>query len=366
MEKVGIGIIGCGNISGAYLTAMASFPILDIRGVADLNPDLAEAKAREFNVPAKTVEELFADAKVEIIVNLTIPKAHVAVALQALEAGKHTYSEKPLGINFAEGNKLAEVARARNLRIGAAPDTFLGGGHQTARALIDQGVIGQLVGGSATFMCPGHERWHPNPAFYYEVGGGPMLDMGPYYITDLVNLLGPVSQVAGFATTPQTERLVTSEPRNGERIPVHVPTHVAGMMAFANGAVVQVVMSFDVAGHKHVPLEVYGTEGTLIVPDPNKFGGPVEYLKKGGAFEDQPVTAPYAEGNFRSLGVADMAHAIRSNRPHRANGDLALHVLEVMEAFHTASETGRTVTITTAVERPAPLSESIVDGRLTK
>ncbi|OWV70777.1 oxidoreductase [Rhizobium sp. R634] len=366
MERVGIGIIGCGNISGAYLKAMASFPILDIRGVADLNRELAEAKAREFNVPARTVEELFADPDVEIIVNLTIPKAHVAVALQALEAGKHTYSEKPLGINFAEGKKLAEAARARNLRIGAAPDTFLGGGHQTARALIDQGVIGQPVGGSASFMCPGHERWHPNPAFYYEVGGGPMLDMGPYYITDLVNLLGPVAQVVGFATTPRAERLITSEPRNGERIPVHVPTHVAGMMAFANGTVVQIAMSFDVAGHKHVPLEVYGTEGTLIVPDPNKFEGPVEYLRKGGQFEDQPLTSPYADGNYRSLGVADMAHAIRSNRPHRANGDLALHVLEVMEAFHTASATGRTVAISTAVERPAPLSDSIVDGRLAK
>ncbi|PDS57536.1 Gfo/Idh/MocA family protein [Rhizobium anhuiense] len=366
MDKVGIGIIGCGNISGAYLTAMASFPILDIRGVADLNRELAEAKAAEFNIPVKSVEELFADPKVEIIVNLTIPKAHVAVALQALEAGKHTYSEKPLGINFAEGKKLAEAAKARNLRIGAAPDTFLGGGHQTARALIDQGVIGQPVGGSATFMCPGHERWHPNPAFFYEVGGGPMLDMGPYYITDLVNLLGPVAQVAGFATTPRSERLISSEPRNGERIPVHVPTHVAGMMAFANGAVVQIAMSFDVAGHKHVPLEIYGTEGTLLVPDPNKFAGPVEYLKKGGSFEDQPVTAPYADGNYRSLGVADMAHAIRSNRPHRANGDLALHVLEVMEAFHTAAVTGQTVAITTATERPAPLSDSIVDGRLAK
>jgi predicted dehydrogenase len=261
---------------------------------------------------------------------------------------------------------LAEAAKAKGLRIGAAPDTFLGGGHQTARELIDQGVIGIPVGGTATFMCPGHERWHPNPAFYYEVGGGPMLDMGPYYITDLVNLLGPVSQVAGFAITPRKERIITSEPRNGERIPVHVPTHVAGVMAFANGAVVQIGMSFDVAGHKHVPLEVYGTEGTLIVPDPNRFEGPVGYLKKGGQFEDQPTTSPYADGNYRSIGVADLAHAIRSNRPHRANGDLALHVLEVMEAFHTASAEGRTIKITTATERPAPLSESLVDGQLAK
>jgi predicted dehydrogenase len=366
MEKVGIGIIGCGNISGAYLKAMASFLILDIRGVADLNHELAQAKAAEFNVQARSIDELFADPAIEIIVNLTIPKAHVAVGLQALAAGKHTYSEKPLGINFAEGKTLADVAKAKGLRIGAAPDTFLGGGHQTARTLIDQGVIGQPVGGTATFMCPGHERWHPNPAFYYEVGGGPMLDMGPYYITDLVNLFGPVAQVAGFAVTPRKERIITSEPRNGEHIPVHVPTHVAGMMAFANGAVVQVSMSFDVAGHKHVPLEVYGTEGTLIVPDPNHFGGEVELLKKGGAFENQPLTAPYADGNYRSIGVADLAYAIRSNRPHRANGSLALHVLEVMEAFHTASETGRTVGITTQTERPAPITESLVDGRLGK
>ncbi|MFB9953148.1 Gfo/Idh/MocA family protein [Rhizobium puerariae] len=367
MDKVGIGIIGCGNISGAYLKAMTSaFPILDIRGLADLNRDMAEAKASEFNLSTRTIDELLADPKVEIIVNLTVPKAHVTVGLQALEAGKHTYSEKPLGINFAEGKKLADAARARNLRIGAAPDTFLGGGHQTARTLIDRGVIGQPVGGTATFMCPGHERWHPNPAFYYEVGGGPMLDMGPYYITDLVNLLGPVAQVGGFAITPRKQRVITSEPRNGERIPVHVPTHVAGVMAFAGGAVVQITMSFDVAGHKHVPLEIYGTEGTLIVPDPNHFGGQVEYLRKGGRFEEQPVSAPYADGNYRSLGVADMAYAIRSDRPHRANGDLALHVLEVMEAFHTAAEQGRTISIVTATERPAPLSESLIDGRLAK
>lgn len=364
MEKLGIGIIGCGNISSAYLKAMASFPILDISGIADLNRSLADERAAEFNVPARDIGELLADPTIEIIVNLTVPKAHVAVAMQALEAGKHTYSEKPLGINFAEAQKLADFAAARNLRIGAAPDTFLGGSHQTARAIVDSGALGLPVGGTATFMCPGHERWHPNPDFYYEIGGGPMLDMGPYYITDLVNLLGPVAQVAGFAVTPRKERVITSEPRNGARIPVHVPTHVAGMMAFANGAVVQIGMSFDVAGHKHVPLELYGTEGTLIVPDPNHFGGQVEFLKKGGAFEPRETTEPYADGNYRSIGVADMAHAIRSNRPHRANGSLALHVLEVMEAFHTAAETGATIKITTETERPAPLSESLVDGHI--
>ncbi|AWI58609.1 Gfo/Idh/MocA family protein [Sinorhizobium fredii] len=364
MERLGIGIIGCGNISSAYLKAMASFSILDIRGIADLNSSLAKQRAAEFNLKARDVADLLADPSIELIVNLTVPKAHVTVAMQALEAGKHTYSEKPLATDFADGRKLAATAREKGLRIGAAPDTFLGGSHQTARAIVDAGVLGTPVGGTATFMCPGHERWHPNPHFYYEVGGGPMLDMGPYYITDLVNLFGPVAKVAGFATAARKERTITSAARNGERIPVHVPTHVAGVMAFENGAVVQIGMSFDVAGHKHVPLELYGTEGTLIVPDPNHFGGQIELLKKGGAFEPVATTDPYADGNYRSLGVADMAHAIRSGRPHRASGDLALHVLEVMEAFGKAAETGTTISITKKIERPAPLSASLVDGRI--
>ena len=366
MEKIGIGIIGCGNISGAYLKAMASFPILDIRGLADMNMAVAEARAAEFNLEARTVDALLADPAIQIIVNLTIPKAHVEIGLKALAAGKHTYSEKPLGINFAEGKRLADEAARLNLRIGSAPDTFLGGSHQTARNLLDTGSLGQIIGGTATFMCPGHERWHPNPAFYYEVGGGPMLDMGPYYLTDLVNLLGPISKIAGFATMARNERLITSQPRNGERIPVHVPTHVSGAMQFASGAVIQTLMSFDVAGHKHLPLEVYGTDGTLIVPDPNHFGGQVEFLKKGGAFEPVETDQPYADGNYRSLGVADLAHAIRSNRPHRANGQLALHVLEAMETFHKAAETGTTITLSTTVERPEPLSTSIIDGHIAR
>lgn len=366
MNKVGIGIIGCGNISSAYLKAMASFPILDIRGLADMNEDAAKAKAAEFGLKATSIDALLADPDIEIIVNLTIPKAHVEVGKRILAAGKHAYSEKPLGITFAEGKALHDFAAQKGLRIGSAPDTFLGGSHQTARRLIDEGALGLPVGGTATFMCPGHERWHPNPDFYYEIGGGPMLDMGPYYITDLVNLFGPVAKVAGFAFSPRRERIITSAPRNGATIPVHVATHVAGAMAFENGAVVQIGMSFDVAGHKHVPLELYGTEGTLIVPDPNFFGGDVEYLKKGGTFEVCETTAPYADGNYRSLGVADMAHAIRSNRPHRANGDLALHVLEVMEAFQTASDEGRAIAITTRVDRPAALSQSLVDNVLAK
>jgi predicted dehydrogenase len=364
MKPVGIGIIGLGNISTAYLKAAAGFPILDIRGLADINPEAARARADEFGLKAVGVDALLSDPDVEIILNLTIPRAHVEVGLAAIAAGKHVYAEKPLGITFAEGGRLIDAAKAKGLRVGSAPDTFLGGGHQTARHLLDDGAIGRPVGGTAYFMCPGHERWHPNPAFYYDVGGGPVLDMAPYYITDFVNLLGPVAKVAAFDATPHATRTVTAKERHGEVIPVHIPTHVAGTLAFRNGALVQVSMSFDVAGHKHVPIELYGTEGTLIVPDPNRFGGQVEYLKKGGEWTNVETSQPYADGNYRSIGLADMAAAIRDNRPHRASGELALHVLEVMEAFATSARTGAAIAIATDVERPAPLSQSLTDGRI--
>ena len=364
MKRVGIGIIGLGNISAAYLKAARDFPILEIKALADLNPEAAQARADEFGLKAVALDAIFADPDVEIILNLTIPRAHVDVGMRALEAGKHVYSEKPLGVEFAQGKKLVAAAKAKGLRVGSAPDTFLGGAHQSCRDLIDSGAIGSAVGGTAYFMCPGHERWHPNPAFYYDVGGGPMLDMGPYYITDLVNLLGPVAKVAGMATMPRATRTITAKERAGEVIPVHVPTHVSGILQFRSGAVVQMTMSFDVAGHKHVPIEVYGTTATLIVPDPNRFGGQIELMKAGGEWENIATDMPYADGNYRSIGLADMAHAIRAGRPHRANGELALHVLEVIEAFGVASDTGRTVEITTTVERPAPLRDSLVDGRL--
>ena len=364
MDKIGIGIVGLGNISAAYLKASKDFPILDIRAVADMNPAAAKARADEFGLKAVGLDDIFTDPSIDIILNLTIPKAHVDVGLRAIEAGKHVYSEKPLGIVFSEGQKLVAAAKAKGLRVGSAPDTFLGGAHQTSRRIVDDGTLGLPVGGTAYFMCPGHERWHPNPAFYYDAGGGPMLDMGPYYITDLVNLLGPVAKVSGFGTMVRSTRTITAKERDGEVIPVHVPTHVSGTLVFVNGAVVQVTMSFDVAAHKHVPLEIYGTEGTLIVPDPNNFGGQIELLKKGGEWTNVDTDMPYADGNYRSIGLADMAHAIASNRPHRASGDLALHVLEVMEAFETSSQSGRVVDITTPVERPAPLSQSLVNGRL--
>ena len=365
-QRLGVGIIGAGNISSQYLRAMKAFPVLDIRAIADLKAEVAAKKAAEFGVKTKSIEDLLADPSVDIIVNLTIPRAHVAVGLQAIAAGKHIYGEKPLGVTFAEGKTLVAAARKRGVRVGSAPDTFLGGSHQQARAVIDSGKLGTIVGGTAFFACPGHEYWHPDPAFYYDIGGGPVLDMGPYYITDLVNLLGPVKAVQAMSATPQKRRPIRSEPKKGELMPVKVFTHVTGTLQFVSGAMIQVTLSFDVPKHSHLPYEIFGTEGSMLVPDPNMFGGEVKIAKpRAETWNDVPVKIPYADANYRSLGVADMAHAIINNRPHRASGELALHVLEVMEAFETASKSGETVKIKTRAERPAPMTDSIKRGKIS-
>jgi predicted dehydrogenase len=364
-DRMGVGIIGAGNISSQYLRAIKGFDNIEVRGLADLRAEAAQSRAAEFGVKAMSVDGLLADPGIDIVVNLTIPRAHVEVGLAAIDAGKHVYGEKPLGITFAEGKRLLDAANAKGLRVGSAPDTFLGGAHQQARAVIDSGAIGQVVGGTAFFACPGHEYWHPDPAFYYDVGGGPVLDMGPYYITDLVNMLGPVARVQAMSLTPLKQRPIRSEPKRGQLMPVHVQTHVTGTLAFASGALVTITLSFDVPKHSHVPYELYGTDASLLVPDPNHFGGELKLAKpRAENWETIPVSLPYADANYRSLGVADMAAAIRDNRLHRASGALALHVLEVMEAFEVASREERIVDIETTVLRPAPLAESLADGKL--
>jgi predicted dehydrogenase len=364
-QRLGVGIIGAGNIASQYLRAMRAFPVLDIRGIADVRPEAAAARAAEFGVPARRVAALLADPEVAIIVNLTIPRAHVAVGLEAVAAGKHIYGEKPLGITLAEGRTLVAAARRRGVRVGSAPDTFLGGGQQTARAVVDGGRLGTIIGGTVFFGVAGHEYWHPDPAFYYDIGGGPMLDMGPYYITALVNLLGPVRAVQAMSARPRKRRPIRSEPKRGEMMAVRVATHVTGTLRFASGALVTVTLSFDVARHGHAPIELYGSDGAMQVPDPNMFGGPVTIAApRATAWTDVPVRAAYADANYRSLGVAEMAHAILAGRPHRASGALALHVLEVMEAFETASRTGTVVRIASRIERPAPLADELKRGRL--
>lgn len=356
MHKTKIGIIGCGNISRAYFTGCAFFDSLEIVACADLNVELARQKAAEFNVPrGGSVDELLADPEIELVVNLTVPAAHAPVDLQILEAGKHAYSEKPLAVKRAEARTVLELAREKNRRVGCAPDTFLGGGIQTCIKLIDDGWIGAPVAATAFFTSSGPESWHPNPAFFYQQGGGPMFDMGPYYLTALVAMLGPVRRITGSARATHSERIATSESARGMKIPVHTPTHIAAVLDFHSGPIATLITSFDVRAANLPRIEIYGTEGTLSVPDPNTFGGPIR-LKRAGAdvWSEIPMLHSSAEPG-RGTGVADMAAAIASGRPHRASGELAYHVLDLMHGVHDASESGRHIEVESTCLRPAPL-----------
>ena len=358
MKKTRIGFVGCGDISGIYLTNLTGMfaDTLEIAGVCDLIDAKATKKAEEFNLRKyKDMHELFADPTVDIVLNLTRPYEHYDVTIAAIEAGKHVYSEKPLGATLEEGRKLRDAAKAKGVQIGGATDTFLGAGIQTCRKLIDDGYIGRPVAATAFMACPGHESWHPDPAFYYQFGGGPMLDMGPYYVTALVNLLGAVKSVSGMTQIARETRLITSQPQNGTVVKVETPTHIAGQMAFTQGAIASIVTSFDVFAHNLPIIEVYGTAGTLSVPDPNTFGGPIRlYRPEQGAFLEFPLTCQYPD-NSRGLGVADMAAALRENRPPRAGVDLTYHVLEVMTGFYRSAETKTQIEIETAPARPEPL-----------
>ncbi len=361
---VNVGIIGCGNISGAYLRGCPFFSeIVRITAVADLNEAAARARAEEFNIPrVLSPEALLADPDIELVVNLTVPKAHGTVAIAALEAGKSAYNEKPFALTREEGQRMNALAKEKSLRVGGAPDTFLGAGIQTCRNLIDDGAIGEPVAATAFMMCRGHESWHPSPEFYYEAGGGPMFDMGPYYLTALAFLLGPVTRVQGSARITFPTRTITSQPKHGKVVPVEVPTHVAGVMDYANGAIGTIIQSFDTLAAPFPPITLFGSAGTLSVPDPNGFGGTVR-LWRDGHWTDVEHTHPYTDPG-RGIGVADMAWAMRTGRPHRANGDLAYHVLDLMHAFHDASDQGRAIEITSGPERPAPLPQGDIHEAL--
>lgn len=353
-----IGIIGCGNISGIYLRNLTSYEELEVVACADIDVERAKARAAEFGIPKGcSVEELLADPEVELVVNLTIPAAHAEVGIKALEAGKHVYGEKPLAVTLEEGKMLIETARAKGLMIGSAPDTFLGAGIQTSRKLILDGEIGEPISATAFMMARGHEFWHPSPEFYYQPGGGPMFDMGPYYLTALVSLVGhPIKEIAGMTSISFPEREITSEPKKGTIMKVEVPTHYAGTMRFANGAIGTMIMSFDIMGGSSLHnIEIHGSEGTLRVPDPNHFGGKVQLRRKGfWEWQEIPVELPYQE-NDRGLGVLDMARAIRHGGTIRASGDLAFHVLEAMHGFAISSDTGSVYRMTSTVTAPPML-----------
>lgn len=366
-DRLGIGIIGCGNISTAYLRLAPVFRGLEPRACADLNPAAAEAQAKAFNLKAQPVDALLANPDVDVVINLTVPAAHFPVSLAAIEAGKHVYSEKPLALSIEEGFALRAAAEARGLTIGCAPDTFLGGAHQLARRLIDEGAIGAITAGSAHVMSHGMEHWHPNPDFFFLPGGGPVLDIGPYYIANLINLIGPVRRVAALANSATATRTIASEgPRKGETIAVETPTNVQALLDFASGASIAFSASWDVWAHRHRNMELYGTEGSLFVPDPNWFGGRVEIAGRDGRIVeaetwDHPFGVPNDPrpkghfANYRTAGLADMAVAIIEGRDARCSFERALHALEVMTAILKSGETGTFVELSTTCARPAPL-----------
>lgn len=357
MEKVKVGIIGCGNISAIYFKNCKLYRGLEVVACADLDLERAEARAAEFGVPKScSVDELLADPDIEMVINLTIPAAHAEVCRKALLAGKHVYVEKPLSVTREDGLGLLELAQEKGLRVGCAPDTFLGGGIQTCVKLIRDGWIGEPLAATAFMMGRGPEGWHPDPVFFYKTGGGPMFDMGPYYLTALVATLGPIRNVAGMTKTSFPERRITSQAKYGEMIRVDIPTHIAGLLEFESGAVGTIVTSFDIMGGANLPrIEIYGSEGTLCVPDPNTFGGPVQFRRKGAKeFGEIPLTHGFAE-NSRSVGALDMALAIAENRPHRASGELAYHVLEAMHGFHDAANEGSHYAMKSRCAAPEPM-----------
>ena len=367
MARIDIGIIGCGNISHSYLKGAARSEQVRVKSVADMRMEAAQEKAEEYGVAAVTVDRLLADPDIQIVINLTVPLAHAPVSLQIVEAAKHVYSEKPLVTRHAEAEALMLAAAAKGVRVGCAPDTFLGAGHQACRRAIDVGRIGRPIAGSAFFATHGMEHWHPNPEFFFKRGGGPMLDIGPYYVTQLVNLLGPVVRVAAQTTMGSPTRTVGSEPLKGSIINVEVPTTANGVLSFASRASVTITTSWDVWKHRRVPFEIYGSEGSMLVPDPNFFGGEPMVTERDGDWMPLDISVhPFGNPNrytsdgshvadYRIVGLFDMAAALRDNRPHRASGELAMHVLEVLDAFERSSTEGRRAMIETSCQRPEPL-----------
>ena len=373
-KTYGVGIMGAGNISAAYLRLAPLFKGLEVRAVADIRPEAAKLRADEFGVAAQTPEELLKNSEIDVVVNLTIPSTHYQVSSDIISAGKHAYSEKPFVLTVEEGLALKKAADERGLKVGSAPDTFLGGAHQQARDIIDSGKLGKIMSGTTHVMSRGMEHWHPNPDFFFQPGGGPILDLGPYYITDLVHLLGPVKRLSSFTNMARTERIVTADgPYKGSVIKVGTPATIHGVLEFHNGAIVTIGASWDVAAHGHHNIELYGTDGSIFVPDPNFFGGDlvttgIEGIRTPVSPWDHPFGKPNQDldketprANYRCAGLADMMQAHENGLTARCDLDVALHVVEVMTGLLEAGERGEVLTLKTTCERPRALG--IEDAR---
>jgi len=364
MKKIKVGVLGCGNISSIYFENLTkTFQNVEVYACSDLVDDFALKAAKEYSIPhVMTFDQMLDDENIEIILNITTPQGHYPLTKRALLAGKHVYVEKPLSLTFEEGSELVKIAEEKKLILGGAPDTFMGAGIQTCMKLIQDGVIGKTIGANAFMVCHGHESWHPAPEFYYKKGGGPLFDMGPYYLTALVNLMGGVSEVSGMSTKAFSQRTITSEPKNGTVIDVEVPTHVSGLLRFENGAVANLLTSFDVWESVLPRIEIYGTKGSILVPDPNSFGGPVMLALEGGkGYKEITLTHTYAE-NSRGIGLSDMAQCIIDGLNPRAGSSLTNHVLEIMCAIDGSDERNTVYKMQTKFDLSDPLPENLEKG----
>ena len=344
------GIIGCGNISETYFNCQNIYNNFKIISCSDIDIDVAKNSAEKFNVKAQSVEDLLSDSEIDLTINLTVPSAHKEVIINTLNAGKHCFSEKPLAMNFNEGKEIYDLAKSKNLYVGCAPDTFLGAAGQKARSLIEENKIGDVILGTFNIMSHGMEHWHPNPDFYFKPGAGPVFDLGVYYITQLVNLIGPIKSISSLSGTATSERIITSKPRNGEKIKVETPTTLMGILEFYNNAKIQFFCSWDVWKHQHSTIELYGLNGSIIVPDPNFFSGDIliSYKDKGWDVinnDKMSLGIPNKTdmdgskiANYRGIGLSDMIDAINNQRQARCSLDLAVHVLEVMEGIIKSAE----------------------------
>ena len=365
-----VGIIGCGNISETYFECQNLFNNFNVVACADINIEVAKRSAEKYNVKAFSVDDILANDDIDVIINLTIPSAHKEIIMKSLNAGKHCFSEKPLAMNFNEGLEIAELAKSKNLYVGCAPDTFLGAAGQKARSLIEDKKIGDVVLGTFNLMSHGMEHWHPNPDFFFKPGAGPVFDVGVYYITQLVNLIGPIKSISSLSGTATPERTITSEPRNGEKIKVETPTTLMGTLEFHNNAKIQFFCSWDVWKHKHSTIELYGLEGSMIVPDPNFFSGDILISHKEEDWQvinnDKMLLGIPNKtdnngdkiANYRGIGLSDMIDAISHQRQSRCSLDLAVHVLEAMEGIIKSSDERVIYNMKTKPNQPDFLDES--------
>ena len=368
-----VGIIGCGNISETYFNCQKIFNNFEIIACADLNNEFAIKSAEQFNVKALSVDDILSNKEIGLIINLTIPSAHKEIIVKSLNAGKHCFSEKPLAMNMEEGLEIQKLSSEKKLYVGCAPDTFLGAAGQNARKLIEEDKIGKVVLGTFNLMSHGMEHWHPNPDFFFKPGAGPVFDVGVYYLTQLINLIGPVKSISSISGTATPERTITSEPRNGEKIVVETPTTLMGSLEFHNNAKIQFFCSWDVWKHKHSTIELYGLEGSMIVPDPNFFSGNILLSKKDEDWQiinndsmllgipNKTDNDGSKIANYRGIGLSDMIDAINNQRQARCSLDLAIHVLEVMEGIITSSELSEVYHLKSKPKQPKFLDETEIE-----